>query len=140
MFSFLSVGNEVKKEKSTKQVIENDAIKLLSKRHFRKINTLEQRYDVSVSVEKVVERIVVQGQSDDILDAVGEIRQMLHQLREEEHQRKRAEALSKDIQWMYSDGADFFPCESHVNVKIELDYHDNKHSDTNFRRGTQLQS
>ena len=87
-----------------------------------------------------MERIVVQGQSDDILDAVGEIRQMLHQLREEEHQRKRAEALSKDIQWMYSDGADFFPCESHVNVKIELDYHDNKHSDTNFRRGTQLQS
>lgn len=120
--------NEVMKEKSRKQVIEHEAIKLFSKKHFRIINMLEQRYDVSVSVEKIVERIVVQGQSDDILNVVGEIHQMLHQLREEEHECKRAEALSKDIQWMYSDGTDFVPYESHVNAKIELAYRDNKNT------------
>jgi len=65
--------NEVMKKKSTKQVIESEAIKLFSKGHFRKMNTHEQRYDVSVSVEKMVERIVVQGQSGNILNVVGEI-------------------------------------------------------------------
>ena len=120
--------NEAMKEKSTKQIIENEAIKLFSKGHIRKINTLEQRYDVSVSVEKIAERIVVQGQSDDILYVMGEIHEMLHQIREEEHERKRAEAVSKDIQWMYSDGTNFVRYESHVNAKIELAYHDKKNT------------
>lgn len=122
--------HEAMKEKSTKQVIENEAIRFLSKEDFRKINTLEQRYDVSVSVEKIAERIIVRGQSEDILNVVGEIHKMLHQLREEEHERKRAEALSKDIQWMYSDGANFVPYESDVNAKIELAYHDKKNTVT----------
>ena len=51
---------------------------------------------------------------------------MLHQLREQEHERERAEALSKDIQWMYKDGTNFVPCESQVNARIELAYQDNK--------------
>ena len=118
--------NEAMKEKSTKQIIENEAIRYFSEGHFRKINTLEQRYDVSVSVEKIVERIVVRGQSDDILYVVGEIHKMLYQLREEEHERKRADALSKDIQWIYSDGTNFVPYESQANAKIELAYHDEK--------------
>lgn len=118
--------NEVIKEKSTTQVIENEAIRFFSKGHFRKIHTFEQQYDVSVSVEEMVERIVVRGQSDDILNVVVEIHKMVHQLREEEHERKRAETLSKDIQWKYSDGTSFVPYESHVNAKIELAYHDKK--------------
>ena len=73
-----------------------------------------------------MERIVVRGQRDDILYVAGEIHKMLHLLREEEHERKRAEALSKDIQWMYSDGTNFVPYESQVNAKIELAYHDRK--------------
>jgi len=122
----ISEINEVMKEKSTKQVIENEAIKLFSKGNFRKINTLEQRYGVSVSVEKIAERIVVQGQSEDILNVVGEIHEMLHQLREEKHERKRAEALSKDVEWMYSDGTNFVPYESNLNARIELAHHDEK--------------
>jgi len=120
--------NDAMKEKSTKNVIENEAIKSFSKGHIRKINTLEQRYDVSVSVEKMAERIVVQGQSDDILYVMGEIHEMLHQIRGEEHERKRAEALSKDIQWMYSVGTNFVRYESHVNAKIELAFHDQKNT------------
>ena len=51
---------------------------------------------------------------------------MLSQIREEQHERKRAEALSKDIQWMYSDGSDLVQYESALNAKIELAYHDKK--------------
>ena len=118
--------SEVMKEKSTKQVIENEAIQLFSQGHVRRIHTLEQRYDVSVTVEKAVGRILVRGQSGDILEVVGEIHKILHHLREEEHERKRAEALSKDIQWMYSDGTNFVHYGSHINAMIELAYHDNE--------------
>jgi len=122
----ISEINKVMTEKSTKQIIENEAIKLLSKGNYRKINTLEQRYDVSVMVEKEVERILVQGQSEDILNVVVEIHDMLHQLRKEELERKRAEALSKDIQWMYNDGTNFVPYESRINGEIEVAHHDGK--------------
>ena len=76
--------------------------------------------------KKIVGRIAERGQSDDILYVAGEIHKMLHQLREEEHERKRAEAFAKDIQWMCSDGTNFVPYESQVNARIELAYHDNK--------------
>ncbi|KAJ7374849.1 Poly (ADP-ribose) polymerase [Desmophyllum pertusum] len=110
--------NEVMKDNSRNQVIENEAITSFSKEHLRKIHTLEQRYDVSVSVEKVVGRIVVRGTTDDILNVVGEIHKMLHQLREEEHQHKRAKALTKDIQWKYNvDGNKFVDYESDMNAK-----------------------
>lgn len=121
--------NEVMKENSTKKIIENEAIRLFSKGHLRKINTLEQRYDVSVLVETIiVARIVVEGQSGDILTVVGEIHEMLHQLREEEHERKQAEALLKDIQWMFSDGSNFVPYESLLNARIEQAYQDSKNT------------
>jgi len=77
-------------------------------------------------VEKEVERILVQGQSEDILNVVVEIHDMLHQLRKEELERKRAEALSKDIQWMYNDGTNFVPYERHINGEIEVAHHDGK--------------
>ena len=118
--------NDVIKEKSTKKPIEDDAIRFFSQRHLRRIHTLEQRYDVSVLVEQMVGRVVVSGQSDDIVNVLGEIHKMLSQIREEQHERKRAEALSKDIQWMYSDGSDLVQYESALNAKIELAYHDKK--------------
>ena len=118
--------NEAMKENSTKQVIKNEAIQLLSQRHVRIIHTLEQRYDVLIVVEKAVGRIVVRGQSGDILNVSGEIHKILHQLREEEHERKRADAMSKDIQWMYRDGTKFVHYVSHVNAKIEIAYDEKK--------------
>ena len=118
--------SDLMKEKSAKKPIEDDAIRFFSQGHLRKIHTFEQRYDVSVSVEEMVGRVVVSGQPDDIVNVLGEIHKMLSQIREEQHERKRAEALSKDIQWMYRDGTDLVHYESHVNAKIELAYHDKK--------------
>lgn len=118
--------NDVMKEKSTKKPIEDDAIRFFSQGHLRRIHTLEQRYDVSVSVEQMVGRVVVSGQTNDVVNVLGEIHKMLSEIREEQHERKRAEALSKDIQWMYSDGGDLVQYESHLNAEIELAYHDKK--------------
>lgn len=120
--------NEVMKDKSTKDSIENEAIFNLSTEHLRRIHTLEQRYDVKASVEKEVGRIVVHGQTGDVLAVVKEIHNILHQVKEDEHERKRAEALSKGIQWMYKDvdTGVFVDFEPHINAKIETAYHEKK--------------
>ena len=114
------------RDTATKKVIENEAIMTFSKEHFRRMHALEQRYEVMVSVEKSVGRIVVHGQATNILDAVGEIHKILHHTREEEHERKRAEALSKDVQWMYNKGNGMEYYESDINAKIESAFHDQK--------------
>ena len=117
---------EVMKENSTKQVIENGAIINLTEIHRQKIHTLELRYDVEATVEKEVGRVVVRGQTGDILNVVGEIHQILHQVKEDEHERKRAEVLSKDIQWKYKDADKLVDFDFHTNAKIETAYHENK--------------
>ena len=118
--------NEVMKEKSEKGIIENEAITSLSEEHLRRIHTLELRYDVKASVEKEVGRIVVRGQTADILVVSGKIHNILHHVKEDEHERKQAESLSKDIQWMYKDVDTFVEYQPRVNAKIEAAYNEKK--------------
>ena len=118
--------NEVMKEKSEKRIIENEAITSLSEEHLRRIHTLELRYDVKARVEKEVGRVVVRGQTGDILDVLGEIHKILHHVKEDEHERKQAESLSKDIQWMYKDAGTFVEYQPRVNAKIEAAYVETK--------------
>lgn len=129
--------NELMKEKSTKQSIENEAITNLSIDHLRRIHTLKLRYDVEASVEKEVGRIVVRGQTDDVLVVIREIYKILDHVKEDEHERKRAEVLSKDIQWMYKDvDTDMFVnFEPRVNAKIEAAYDGKKDGAIKFVGG-----
>ena len=114
--------NEIMKENSTTQIIEHEAVTTFSGDNLRKIHTLEQIHDVSVSVENFVGRIVIRGQPSDILNVSSEIHTILHNLKEEEHERRRAEALSKDIRWMNHDGDKFVEYGSLINAKIEAAY------------------
>lgn len=118
--------NGITKENSKKKVVEDNAITKFSKEHFRRIHTLEQRYDVEVSVEKSVGRIIAHGQSDDLLEVVGEIHKILQHITEEEHKRKRAEALAKDIEWMFDDGNQMVAFDNEINMQIEIAHQDQK--------------
>ena len=113
-------------ENSRTQIIEHETVTTFSRDNLRKIHTLGQIHDVSVSVEKLAGRIVIRGQASDILSVTGEIHTILHKLKEEEHERKRAEALSKDVKWMCYDGDKFVEYGSLINAKIEAAYHQKK--------------
>ena len=113
--------NGIIQDNSTRKVIERQAVTMLSSHHYRKIHALELKYDVKATLEKEVGRIVVSGQTDDILNAMGEVYTLLDHVKEEEDERKKAEVLSKVIQWMYKNGdtdafENFEPLE---NAKIE---------------------
>ena len=120
--------NEIMRDKSKTKVIEKDAITKLSPEHSRRIHAIELQYDVQASIERAVGRIVINGQTDDILDAMGDIHKLLDQVKEEEEERKTAKAMSKLIQWTYKDDTGSFePFEPLLNAKIEAAYTKNKH-------------
>ena len=130
--------NEIMRDKSKTKVIEKDAITKLSPEHSQRIHVIELRYDVKASIERAVGRIVISGHTEDILNAMGEIYKLLDQVKEEEEERKTAEAMSKLIQWTYKDDTGSFePFEPLLNAKIEAAYTKNKHgleiADGDFR-------
>lgn len=122
----LKAVSELMNENCKQKVIKHEAIKSLTEEHMHRIHTLELRYSVEVTVEKQVKRIVLDGQSEDILQVVGEIHEILHEVKKNEHERNHAEVLSKDVQWKYKDKGKFEDYESDVNAKIELAYQQKK--------------
>ena len=122
----LKAVSDLMKENCKQQVIEHEAIRRLTEEHMKRIHTLELLYSVELTVEKQVERIVVDGQSEDILQAYGEIHEILHEVKQNEHERSHAEVLSKDVQWKYEDQEKFEDYGSDVNAQIELAYQQKK--------------
>ena len=118
--------NEVMTDNSRQKVITNETIENLTEEHISKIHTLELRYDVKTTVEKEVHRIEVCGQPEDILNAIGDIHEMLNQIKSDENERMRAEVISKDIKWKYRIGDRFKEYESHLNAQIELAHSQSK--------------
>ena len=118
----LKAVNEMMKENCKQKVIEHEAIASLTQEHMHRIHTLELRYSVEVAVEKEVERIVLDGQYEDILQVFGDIHEILHEVKKDEHERTQAEVLSKDIQWKYEDNGKFEDYEGDANARIELAY------------------
>ncbi len=118
----LSAVNGIMTQTCKQQVITNKSIESLTKKHMQILHTLELRYDVKVTVEQEVNRIVVDGQIDDILQVIVEIHEILHQVKKEEHERSHAEVLSEDIQWMYKSKGNFEEYDSSLNAQIELAY------------------
>ena len=111
------------------KVIENEEISNLTPGHLRKLHTLELRYSVQLTVEKELERIVIDGQYGDVLQVFGEILELLHEVEKDKHERNRAEMLSKDIQeiqWKYEEDGTFEEYDGNLNAQIELAFQKNK--------------
>ena len=118
--------NDLMSENSGQQVITNEVIRSLTKEHLTKIHTLELRYSVSAVVEKELDRIECCGQLEDVLKVVSDIHELFDEIKKDEHDRFRAEVLSKNVQWKYKFGDKFVNYDSDLNTKIELAFQDKK--------------
>ena len=129
--------NEVMADNFSQRIIKNEVIRNLTREDMRKIHTLELRYAVEVTVEKEADRIELRGQPEDILSVMGDIHELLDKIKTEEHERIRAEVVSKDIQWTYKIGDTFVEYECHLNAQIELAYHQKRKTMTIHQEGEQ---
>ena len=122
--------NNLMIENCTRKVIENKAISDLSSRHMQQIKTLELKHHTMVSIETSVDRIVVRGQPEDVMNTMGEIHEIFHSVKENEHKRRRAELLAKNVQWLFKDGSKFEECGLNQNFQIESAYEEKKRTTT----------
>ena len=123
----LNAVNGIMRENCKQQEIKRASIASLREHHMQILHTLSLRYDVKITVEKEVDRIVVHGQIDEILQVMVEIHKILHEVEKEEHERSRAEVLSEDIQWMYkSTEGKFEEYDNSLKAQIELAYRQTK--------------
>lgn len=86
-------------------------------------------------MEKELDRIELCGQLEDILKVVSDIHDLLDEIKKDEHERFRAEVISKNVQWKYKLGDRFQNYESDLNTKIELAYQDNRRTVTIAQHG-----
>ena len=114
--------NGMMNEHCKQQVINHEAIALLSEDQESRIHTAELRYGTKVQIEKKVGRIEILGNSEDILAVSAQIHGILHEVKEDEHKRDRAEMLAKDVEWVYKNGATFEKYPSDINAEIESAY------------------
>ena len=128
---------EVMADNFSQRIVKNEIIRNLSEDDMRKIHTLELRHAVEVTVEKEVDRIELRGQPEDILSVMGDIHELLDKIKTDEHERIRAQVVSKDIQWKYKIGDTFLEYESHLNAQIELGFHQKRKTMTILQDGEQ---
>lgn len=128
---------EVMADNFSQRIMKNEAIRNLSKEDMRKIHTLELRYAVEATVEKEADRIELRGQPEDILSVMGDIHELLDKIKTDEHERIRAEVVSKDIQWKYKIGDKLVEYDSETNAQIELAYHQKRKMTTIHQDGEQ---
>lgn len=122
--------NDVMMDNCKNRVITNETIKHLTEENLQTIHTLELIYQVKITVEKEVDRVEICGQPEDILQAMTEIHEMLHQIKSDENERTRAEVLSKDVQWKFKIGDRFEDYDSQLNTQIEDAYSQRKRTVT----------
>ena len=109
-------------EHCKKKVIEKETIKLLTPENLKRLRTLQMKYDTDIKVETRVGRIVVRGDSEDLIHVISTIHEILDGIKEAVHEQARAEMVAKDVQWYYEDRGKRVPYERAVNAEIEAAY------------------
>ncbi|XP_028392654.1 protein mono-ADP-ribosyltransferase PARP14-like [Dendronephthya gigantea] len=107
-----------------KEKIEDDNIEKLSEQQISEIQDLCDIHDVKVTIEKILNRIVLVGHSDDVSKIYVEIHRIFTRIRDAEKEKEKA-ALQEDFAEMVSQGVQWFSVDPTSGDHEEYDKHTN---------------
>lgn len=107
-----------------KEKIEDDNIEKLSEQQKSEIENLCDVYDVKITIDKILNRIVVVGHSDDVSRIYVEIHRIFSRIRDAEKEKENA-ALQEDFAEMVSQGVQWFSVDPTSGDHEEYDKHTN---------------
>ncbi|KAK3729577.1 hypothetical protein QZH41_017197 [Actinostola sp. cb2023] len=119
---------ELIREQSKKKTIDNTDIEGLSPTQEERILRLQEKYFTEIEVQKRFSRIIISGVINDVSETAFAIFEILNEKAEEEHKRKYAELVSKNVHWFYIDGDEEVQYDDETNAKIEQAYMDKQTS------------
>ena len=118
----------VEKQKK-KEKIEDPSIEKLSAKQISEIRQLCARYDLEVTIDKEINRIILNGHTEDISTALNEIWKKIGEAEKEKEKAALyadlAEIVSQGVQWFWVDSSDDdepVKYEKHTNAMIEKAY------------------
>ena len=121
----------IEKQKK-KEKIEDESIEKLSAKQISEITELCERYELKVTIDKEINRIILNGHTEDISTGLNEIHKILKKIGETEKEMEKAalhedlaEMVSQGVQWFWVDSSDDeepVEYEKHTNAIIEKAY------------------
>lgn len=90
-------------EQMKKESIENELIEILSEAHVSRITEIGETHNVDVKIEKAINRIIINGHSEDISKVILQIHSIFNEIKMAENEKDTAEMVSKGVQWFWSD-------------------------------------
>ena len=90
-------------EQMKKKVIEDDLVKKLSETHVSQIMDAGKENNVEVTIQKPVDRIILQGHTEDVSKVMMKVTSILNDVKLAEKEKEIAEMVSQGVQWYWED-------------------------------------
>lgn len=120
--------DELVSKNCIKKEIEKPIIAYVGESQMSEIHSVELRFQTKITVEKPICRIILHGNSDDVLGAISAIHTILDKVKDMENERSKVETIVKNITWQYWSEAKegFVPYSKDANARIETAYNNNE--------------
>uniref|UniRef100_A0A9L0IUH2 Poly [ADP-ribose] polymerase n=1 Tax=Equus asinus TaxID=9793 RepID=A0A9L0IUH2_EQUAS len=98
---------------------EDECIKDFYEKEYGKLKELQEKLDISISMDNKRPLIEVFGITRDVMKARDVIEEMMKRVRSDKEQESRADAVSEFIEWQYSDNTTSHSFDKITNLKLE---------------------
>ncbi|XP_023372074.1 poly [ADP-ribose] polymerase 14-like isoform X2 [Otolemur garnettii] len=100
-------------------ISEDECIKDFNAKEFQKLNELQKKLDITISLDHKKPLIKVVGINRDVIQARDEIEKMIKRVRLDKEPESRADCTSEFIEWQYNDSNNFHPFDKMTNLQLE---------------------
>ncbi|XP_053420842.1 protein mono-ADP-ribosyltransferase PARP14 isoform X2 [Nycticebus coucang] len=100
-------------------VSEDECIKDFDEKEFQKLNELQKKLDITISLDHKKPLIKVVGINRDVIQARDEIENMMKRVRLDKEQESRADCIHEFIEWQYNDNNTFHSFDKMTNLLLE---------------------
>uniref|UniRef100_H0X6Y7 Poly [ADP-ribose] polymerase n=1 Tax=Otolemur garnettii TaxID=30611 RepID=H0X6Y7_OTOGA len=100
-------------------ISEDECIRDFDEKEFQKLNELQKKLDITISLDHKKPLIKVVGIYRDVIQARDEIEKMIKRVRLDKEQESRADCISEFIEWQYNDNDTFHRFDKMTNLQLE---------------------
>lgn len=112
------------KEHCKSKTIDNNGGGCLSPNQMHQVADLVEKLQLRVEIQK--DNIVINGQTDEVLDFIVKFNSMVQSAKEQESRRQEEAQINAFVQWEFVHNGKFQQCEQSINCDLEKFFQDKK--------------
>ncbi|XP_069838587.1 protein mono-ADP-ribosyltransferase PARP14-like [Dendropsophus ebraccatus] len=103
----------------TETTLTDECISELEDSEYKKIETLQRKFQVSVVYKPPDPSIRISGLTRDVLDVSSEIQKIVNGVKDRKSRERAAELTGNLVEWRYQHGSSMVPLDTMVNLELE---------------------